>query len=58
MKCPICGRKAINLGNSPNGETLYVAEESECYDTDVYMFRCQANIRHIFYIDPKLEDLK
>lgn len=53
--CPICLAPATNMGHSPNGGVLYVAEDfygkHEAYNGGVTRFSCDKNKDHVFYIE-------
>jgi hypothetical protein len=56
ISCPFCMSKNItDLGNSPNGGEIYVAEDmvdsTEGYDFEITEYNCDEG--HIFYANPQ-----
>lgn len=59
MRCPVCGAEAHEEPSPNEGCEMFVAEDcgdcTECFDPDVAMFQCSANVDHVFYADPAME---
>lgn len=52
MKCPICSNNSIKVKtpNDYDDKILVVCEDNQSW-SEVSMYQCSKNIKHIFYID-------